>query len=269
MNESLRNDTLPDAAALRDNLDAKYAEFVDRANELMATGGTWLQVTSEEEAKQVSDLRKGFLKLGQHFDAMRKSEKEPFASLARIVDGWFLPRQDKLKAELIRLNGIEIQYLQMKEAAERARREEEAARLRKEAEAKLKAAQEEEARHLATQQFQNPNLPPMKSAMELAMVAAMAADAEAQRAEKAALAKPAELSRTRGDLGSVSSLRRHWTGELVDRARLDLEALRDHFATDDLDKAIKSWVRANTGDNKAPPELKGARVYQALGISSH
>lgn len=264
MNESLRNDTLPDAVTLRDNLGEKYAELVHRSEELMDAGGTWQQVTSEEEAKQVSDLRKAFLKLGQHFDAMRKSEKEPFASLARMVDGWFMPRQDKLKAELIRLNSIEIQFLQLKEAAERARREEEAARLRKEAEAKLKAAQEEEAKRLA--QFTNPNSPPPKTAIEQAMVAAMAADEAAQKAEKAALAKPAELSRTRGDLGSVSSLRRRWTGELVDRARLDLEALRDHFATDALNAAIRSWVKAHSGDEQAPPELKGARVYQATSL---
>lgn len=260
MNESsLRNDYLFQEAQLRDVLAGNYSDTLGaRMDSLLATSETWLEVTSEEEAGQVSDLRKGFQALLKAFDAAHSAEKAPWTGLAKVVDGFFFPKRDKLKAELVRINGIEIRFLELKAAAERRRREEEAERARKVAEEALKRAQEEEAARRASA---NPNAEPPR-ADDRAMEEAIAADQAAQRAQKAAAAKPADLSRTRGDLGSVSSLKRRWTGEMVDRARLDLEALRGHLSADDLNKAIRAWVKANSADNKPAPVLPGARVWQ-------
>lgn len=86
---------------------------------------------------------------------------------------------------------------------------------------------------------------------------AVRADKEHQRAVKGTLAGSAELSRTRGD-GSVSSIREEYTGEVADRDKLDLEALRDHIPFEALNQAVRSWVKANDANR----QLRGAMIYQ-------
>lgn len=78
----------------------------------------------------------------------------------------------------------------------------------------------------------------------------------AARLEKKADANQAELSRTRGDLGSVSSLRTDWVHDGFDRAELDLEALRQHLPADAIDQAIRSFIRAGGR------ELRGTRIFE-------
>ena len=82
---------------------------------------------------------------------------------------------------------------------------------------------------------------------------------EAERAAKAAAeatAKAADLSRTRGDHGSVSSLRTFWTFSDVERATIDLEVLRHHIPEEALEKAVRSFVKAGGR------ELAGARIFE-------
>lgn len=68
-------------------------------------------------------------------------------------------------------------------------------------------------------------------------------------------------ARVRGNQGSLSTVRRFWTGHVVSRDELDLEALRQHIPADALDKAVKSFVRA--GGRK----LKGASIYEDNDVS--
>lgn len=258
MNETLRNDNLIPEVELRDNLAEKYRELTSRMTEILVTSATWLEVSDEEDAKQVSDVRKGFQTLIKEFDALRLGEKAPFAGLAKVVDGFFMPKTDALSAELRRINALALAYANKKEAQARAELERQAAEKRRLAEeALMRQRQEDEKRQAG---FANPNVEPADYAA--AVVAATAAVEAAQKADKAALAKPAELARVRGDLGSVTSPKRRWTGEVTDRQTLDLEALRLHLSLEDLNKAVRNWVKANTGDDLAPPLLKGAKVWQ-------
>tara|TARA_R110000868_G_scaffold350642_4_gene611924 strand:+ start:639 stop:1226 length:588 start_codon:yes stop_codon:yes gene_type:complete len=71
-----------------------------------------------------------------------------------------------------------------------------------------------------------------------------------------ATAKAADLSRTRGDHGSVSSLRTFWTFSDVERATIDLEVLRHHIPEEALEKAVRSFVKAGGR------ELAGARIFE-------
>lgn len=82
------------------------------------------------------------------------------------------------------------------------------------------------------------------------------AQADAEKAKKEAEAKAAELSRQRGDMGSVSSLRTFWDFADLDRNALDLEALRQHLPADALEKALRSFIKAGGR------ELRGARIFQ-------
>jgi hypothetical protein len=256
MNESLRNDNLPAEIELRDNLVEKHRDLVARMDDRLNTSATWLQVDGEEDAKQVSDVRRGLQALIKDIEAQHGGEKEPWLGRGRVVDGFFFPKRDKVKAELVRINRLALDYADKKEREERARREAEAAAARR-------AAEEAEALRLAEEAkrrkaFANPN----STAYDEAAGAAAAAVEAANKADKAALAKPAELARVRGDLGSVTSPKQRWTGEVTDRLTLDLETLRMHIPPDALNQAVRAWVKANSGGELAPPPLKGARCWR-------
>jgi plasmid stabilization system protein ParE len=91
---------------------------------------------------------------------------------------------------------------------------------------------------------------------------AVAASNRAAELERSALAKPASMGRVRGDLGGVSTIRKLWTGEVVNRAELDLEALRQHLPEEGLAQAVRAFAKANGIDGKPAPVLRGARIYQ-------
>ena len=124
-------------------------------------------------------------------------------------------------------------YLRAKADAERRRREDEEARAR------------EEAERLAAQAKDAPTLDK-----------AIEAETVARDAAKAAEAKPADMARTRGDLGSVSTLRTVWDFEVADYAAIPLDLIRPYLARADIDKAIRGAVRSGLR------ELKGVRIFE-------
>lgn len=86
---------------------------------------------------------------------------------------------------------------------------------------------------------------------------AVRSDKQAEKADKLAGSSDADLARTRGLGGSLSTIRTDWVGTLTDRSTLDLEALRPYFREDDLQFAIDQHVKAH--DGKA---LRGAYVRE-------
>lgn len=78
----------------------------------------------------------------------------------------------------------------------------------------------------------------------------------ADKLDRKADANQAELSRTRGELGSVSSLRTDWVHDGFDRAKIDLEALRQHLPADAIDQAIRSFIRAGGRS------LRGTNIFE-------
>lgn len=70
---------------------------------------------------------------------------------------------------------------------------------------------------------------------------------QADKMEKLADASAADLARTRGVEGSLSTIKTRWVGTLTDRTKLDLEALRHFFREGDLQFAIDQFVKSNPG----------------------
>lgn len=239
----------PDPATiLRDNLAEKHGDLAKRRDELLAACERVPEtIDSDDAAGRVGDFLKQLGAAAKASEAARVAEKEPHLAAGRVVDGFFKAITDPLtKAK----KGIEARlttYLRQKEAEERRRREEEERLLREEAERK---AREAAAAADAAQDDDS-----LDAAID-AEAAAKQAEADAARAQKEADAKAAELSRTRGDYGSVGSLRTHWTFKDIDRKALDLEALREHFGMDALEKAIRSYIAAGGR------ELKGVTIYE-------
>ena len=123
---------------------------------------------------------------------------------------------------------------------EERRQREEAERARRDAEARAAAAQTEEDLEAAVQ----------------AEADADEAQAQAERAERATEAGAADLSRQHSASGTVASLRTSWKCTEWRRRDLDLNALREHFADADIEKAIRGFIRAG-GRN-----LSGAQIEE-------
>ncbi len=243
-------DNLPpaDADPLSDRLIVQYADLYTRMSELIeATERVPATVENEEAAGKVADFIKQIAACAKNANALRVSEKEPYLEGGRRVDGWFKQITEPLaraKKEIEkRLTAYQrVVMLEERRIREEAQRKaDEAAKLAAEEADKAAAAIKEEA--------------DLAGAVE-AEERARQAHADAIKAQTAAIAKAAELSRTRGDYGSVASLRTRWTGVLTDRATLDLEALREHLHDDDLNKAIRSFVK------RGGRVLIGARIYE-------
>lgn len=89
-----------------------------------------------------------------------------------------------------------------------------------------------------------------------AVEAAERADKKADKSEEKAQAKPADLSRVRGEHGSVSSLRTFLNFRNIERAELDLEALRAHLPIGGIETAVRSFIAA--GGTK----LRGVEIFE-------
>lgn len=193
----------PRAAALQDELSARHLQLAARRDELLeAMKRAPEKVTDDETAGRVGDFIKQIMACHKNAEATRVAEKEPHLESCRVVDGWFKKITDPLasakKAMEERLN----KYLVAKAEAARREAEEKARREREEAE-RLAAA--------ATTDKQ----------LDVAIAHEAAADAAAVTAQ----AKPAELSRTRGDFGAVASLRTTWDFEVTDISAVPAEFL--------------------------------------------
>lgn len=235
---------IPSPETLRELLADENQDILRRREELLAGFSRAPEtVETDEVAGKVSDFVKQVDAATKLVESRRKAAKEPALAAGRTVDGFFQPITDSLAKARDTLKGrVEI-YLRKKAAEEQRRRDEEARR----AEEERKRAEAEALKAAAEQ--------PTEVA-ETKIDEAIAAQQAAAQATAATEAKPAELSRTRGEFGSVSSLRTVWVGEIEDKAKLDLDALRPYLATDAIEKALRAFVRAGGR------ELKGARIYQ-------
>ena len=95
-----------------------------------------------------------------------------------------------------------------------------------------------------------------KKESDAALDDAVRLDKQAQRMDNAARDPTALNARTRGEEGSLSTLRREWKGEIVDVNNLDLEKLRPHIPRDGLQRGIDAAVKAGVR------ELRGALISE-------
>lgn len=247
---------------------------------------------AEEVAKNMGDLIKLLAALVKNAESTRVAEKEPYLSGTRAIDGFFNTELiDRVKKVGSPLRQAYDGFMSWKETRERLRRQEAARLAQEEANRKLREAREEEARlreearqreeaerrrleqeaqeRAAAQAFANPNAEPAPEPEKIedepppAPVApklqeAVQADEEARKLHEAAQAKPADLARTRGALGSLGTRVTRWACDVTDRDILDLEALRPYFTDDELAKAARAWMKAHPRQTN----LRGAHIRE-------
>jgi len=245
----ISNNPPDDQAILIENLTEKHYPLIQRADQLLAAEARTPEPVDDVTAGKISDYIKLVAAAIKSSEAARTEAKEPHLAAGRTVDSFFKAHiSEPLAAVKQRTERKLTVYLQTKEAERRRAAEEEAKRLRIEAEERAKAA-------AAAETASQPH------AAATAMDSAVAHEQAAAQADIQAHAKPAELSRTRGEVGSVASLRQVWKGEIEARAELDLEALRPYLPVAALETAINGFVKAGGRT------LKGARIYQTTSAT--
>lgn len=252
MNETLdmRGHNLPtdDQSALNEMLLEKAQPLLRRRDDLIAAANRVPPTIKDDEtAGRFADYIKSITACMKSLESMRTGEKEPFLQAGRTVDGFFKKLTDPLAAAKKHVESILTTWQRQKAEEERLRRMEAERLAREEAERAARAAAEAEAKIKTEADL---------SAAVVAEQAAVQARADAEKAKREAEAKAAELNRARGDYGALASLRTFWDFADLDRASLDLEALRNHIPWEGLEKAVRSFVKAGGR------ELRGVRIFE-------
>jgi len=223
-----------DANPIGDRLSEQYAELVERKDQLTeALDRVPEDLDTDDAVGKAGDFVRQLQACTKKAETFRVSEKEPYLSGGKAVDAWFNAIKTELAQAKKTVQTRLDKALKKKADEEKKRQQEEAERIRKAEEAARARAQ-------TVDEFEE----------------SFQREAEADTHEKAAKAKPAEHARTRGEMGSVSTLQTRWVGEVTDYDKLDLETLRPFISRDALDKAVNAFVKAG---NK---NLTGAKIEE-------
>lgn len=208
-------------------------DLIARGNALVeAVGRVPETISDDETAGKVADFIKQIGVTAKSAEDKRIEATKPHLDAQRAVAGFFKKIAEPLDAAKKTLNGRLTAHLQRKADAERARIAEE-----------QRIAAERAAQEAAdnTDAF---GLEPV--------------DGVPMGEQPTHTPKAADLSRTRGDYGAVTSLRETWDFEITDIKAIPLASLRPFLARDALEKAIRGYVKAYQ-DGKP---LKGVRVFK-------
>jgi hypothetical protein len=225
------------------------ADLVARKGQLLGSASRCPQVIADDQTeKSASELIKMINAALKSAGAQHDVRKRPFLDGGGVVDAVF----NEIAHPLERTKGtIERRltlYKREVEASARRAREEEARRRQQEAD-RLAIEAARKAAMMTTEQD-------LAEAITLNDQAA-AARGDAAKAAKAAQVTAAELSRSRSELGAVSSLVTRWDFKDLNRDTIDLEKLRPHLSVDAIEKALRAFIRAG---GRA---IGGAEIYES------
>lgn len=230
----------PLAAILLD----RYAEILreadvidNRANSLPKT------VSDDIGLGRLGDVVKDARKLVKRIDTKRGEEVEPHLTAQRETNAFFKVFTERLDVIVRGLEQRATDYNNAKAAEERRIREEQARRAREEEDRQRQAAEAAAARNRHGAALKHEDR-------------AEEAAERARRAESAAQASAADLTRVRSGSGTVATTRTEWKFEVEDIDKVPLEKLRPYLPRADLEKAIRSFVRVGGRD------LAGVRIFQ-------
>lgn len=247
-----------------DRLGKDYGELNRVSEELIVEAVAITAIEDDAAKMKVVSLIKRIRDAATRANGFRESEKMPHFRRGQGVDSFFfgiidkLARRDKKArpGEADRLQAMLTDYDNLMLAREQERRRLAAAEAQRIADAAAAKQREldrqaEEAR-LAAERARAPAQVEKKT--EVAQVADVAASGAkidatllAGKAEDAyveTLAKPADIMRTRGDDGTLSTIAREGYAEIVDASKLDFAALWPFISLDAKEKALRQWAKA-------------------------
>ena len=124
-------------------------EIIGKRDSLILLAKTIETVTTDEEAKEASNIAGSLKGIRNAIEKARVAVKERVLIIARAIDGTAKATSDPAETEMKRLEGLGARYLQEKERQrqiEIRRQQEEQARLQREADKKAKEAADEAER---------------------------------------------------------------------------------------------------------------------------
>lgn len=260
-------------------LDRDYEELVIGAQGLLAEAATLpkeIPDGDESTLNNFTTLIKRMRDTTARIISYHTSEKEPHLRAGQAVDQFFFRLHEKLARRNTKdkpgasdiLQARVGDFLRRKEAAERAERERlakiEADRLRKlreEQEAAEQAAREAELRASRARKDETEARANAEKARQdqIAAERAVQAAQQAQQADDAridALAKPADLARTRTTGGAVATLKQEPFVAIDDVTLLNKDMLWPFLKDEHILMALKAW--AKTKSHKTP--MPGATI---------
>ena len=203
------------------------------------------KVSDDIALGRLGDVVKDARKLVKTLDTKRSAQVEPHLTAQREINGFFKATMERLDKLAKDLELVATDYQVAKDAAERRRLEEEARKAREEEDRQRQIAETAAAANRKGAALRHDD-----RADEAAM--------RANRIEAAAKVSAADLTRVRSSSGTVSTTRTAWDFEILDAAKIPLDALRPYIARADLEKAIRSFVKVN----KDTVPLAGVRIFQ-------
>lgn len=260
-----------------ERLAREYGHFLATTEELeQEAAAIELPIADNTVKGTVTSLIKRLRDTAKRVDGVREVEKQPHYRRSQGVDQFFFGMIDRLSrrdrknrpgaADTLQeaLTAYDTKLLLEEQERRRKIAEEEARRAaiaRAEEERRLREA--EEAR-LAAERARKPETQAAKEAVAgVKETEASAARIESTLAERAAedayvetLAKPADIMRTRGNDGTLSTMQTEGYAELVDKRLLDKDALWPFIKPDAIEQALRAYAKAN--DYRV--EMAGAKI---------
>lgn len=263
----------PTPEAIREYLTETEADIVNRRAELAAALDRMPETIEDEEtAQRATDFSKQIAAARKDAESRRVGAKAPWDHAAAATHAFYKKETDGLDA-IKRSVDTRIQgFLQAK--AEKARREaaereraarEEEDRNRREAEA-AEAARRKAEREAVKAKDDEAAAEARERAAKAAAVAdrARAEEEQANALRQAAItdmaATSTERSRTRGDFGSVASLRKSYDFEIE-----DLDSVPRQFLTIN-EKAIRDHIRDRPA-NQPPAPVAGLKFVEKTSVA--
>lgn len=203
-------------------------------------------VEDEGTAAKVTDMVKQFRACAKAIEDKRKYHKTRYDACGKMVHAVASEITKGLAEHQRNLENRLTAYQRRIAEAERKKREEEERQRREEAERLEREAKTDED-----------------------IDKAIAAEEAARRAEREAQAKPADLTKSRGEYGSVASLRSVLAFEITQFGTVPLHELRPYLSRDAVERAIRGFMRDNADRIKATVKngdgygvLTGVRFYE-------
>jgi hypothetical protein len=214
---------------------AKAGPIADRANSSPE------KVESDDDLKAWTDIYLEADTLIRLLDASRLNEQRPMVAVLKTVFGPTLDRLERITTHARKLSDA---YNRAKVQREREQRD----------------AEQRAAQDAARQAQVDARIAAEFGDTDAMMVHAQtAATIEADAARIATDApKVADVARVRGEDGGMATARGEWKFEILDITKIDLNALRHHFAIKDLEKVVGKEVRSQ----KQHAKIEGVRVFE-------
>ncbi len=203
------------------------------------------EIEDDKQAGNITDHIKALKILRGGIGKIFTKEKEPFLKCGKFADKWKNNYWNEIDILIQTASAPVLAWNKKKEEAERKRQLEIARKAREDS---LKLEQEAAAHSEAG----------IEDTAEEIMYAAIQEEKKASMITDNAV--HGVVGKSAGSYSTASN-RKPWTGALDSRAALDLDALRNYFTEDDLNKAIKKAVRDGVR------EIRGTRIYQEYKLS--